>query len=163
MGRNQDEAEFFLVDGRETGCNSLRPPAVRESTKVLRVPVVTLDRYLRQKRVEHVDFIKMDVEGAELEVLKGAVELLQRPPRPVMLCEVEDIRTRAWGYKAREIVLFLKRFEYLWFKPLPDGRLEPVFTNQEEFNGNYLAIPKEVLKQIHALLEVQDTLCLLSE
>ena len=38
--------------------------------------VVTLDRYCREKGIDHVDFLKMDVEGAEHRVLKGFKEFL---------------------------------------------------------------------------------------
>jgi len=38
--------------------------------------VVTLDRYCRERSIEHVDFLKMDVEGAEHRVLKGFTEYL---------------------------------------------------------------------------------------
>ena len=34
--------------------------------------VITLDSYVREKNLPRVDFIKMDVEGSELDVLKGA-------------------------------------------------------------------------------------------
>ena len=34
--------------------------------------VVTVDNYVREKNLPRVDFIKMDVEGAELDILKGA-------------------------------------------------------------------------------------------
>lgn len=34
--------------------------------------IVTLDDYVREKNLPRVDFIKMDVEGSELDVLKGA-------------------------------------------------------------------------------------------
>jgi hypothetical protein len=36
--------------------------------------------------LKHVDFIKIDVEGAELEVLKGALELIGRN-KPVLIIE----------------------------------------------------------------------------
>ena len=34
--------------------------------------VVSIDSYVREKKIPHVDFIKLDVEGAELDVLEGA-------------------------------------------------------------------------------------------
>ena len=37
-----------------------------------KVPVTTIDAYVREKSLPSVDFIKMDVEGAELDILKGA-------------------------------------------------------------------------------------------
>ena len=40
--------------------------------------ITTLDAYVREKKLPRVDFIKMDVEGAELDVLKGAVTTIAR-------------------------------------------------------------------------------------
>lgn len=37
------------------------------------VEVTTIDAYAREKNLPSVDFIKLDVEGAELDILKGAV------------------------------------------------------------------------------------------
>ena len=42
------------------------------------VPVTTIDAYVREKNLPRVDFIKMDVEGAELDILKGAATTIAR-------------------------------------------------------------------------------------
>jgi len=42
------------------------------------VPVTTIDAYVREKNLPSVDFIKMDVEGAELDILKGAKTSIAR-------------------------------------------------------------------------------------
>ena len=60
-----------------------------------------LDDVLAERGIQQVDFIKLDAEGGELAVLEGARKLLQTAPRPAILAEVEDIRTRPWGYPAR--------------------------------------------------------------
>jgi hypothetical protein len=50
------------------------------------VPVITLDAYLRERAIERVDVVKIDVEGAEPLVLQGMGELLRRcVPRLVIL------------------------------------------------------------------------------
>ena len=40
--------------------------------------ITTLDSYVRENDIQHVDFIKFDVEGAELEVLQGATTTISR-------------------------------------------------------------------------------------
>ena len=40
--------------------------------------IITLDEYVREKNLPRVDFIKLDVEGAELDVLKGAASTIAR-------------------------------------------------------------------------------------
>ncbi len=42
------------------------------------IQVTTIDAYVRENNLPSVDFIKMDVEGAELDVLKGAVTTIAR-------------------------------------------------------------------------------------
>jgi FkbM family methyltransferase len=58
-----------------------RTPYERPVSNVIEVPVITLDEYIAQNHVERLDFMKVDVEGAEGLVLAGAKELLRDPAR----------------------------------------------------------------------------------
>ena len=157
LGETEGTADLFLVRGTETGCNSLRKPDVDQKTEVLTVSIALLDRVIQDHRIERVDFIKLDIEGAELSVLKGATQLLSRVPRPVILAEIQDIRTKPWGYPAREIVRYLSSADYLWFQPLPDGRLRKMDTERSEYDGNFVAIPEErVLSLGRMITEVDE-------
>jgi len=143
LGRAEGTADLFVVACTETGCNSLRPPNTSHPTTSVPVKVETLDKCLSREGVEHVDFIKMDVEGAEIEVLNGATRLLDRRPRPVLMCEVYDIRTAPWGYPARAIVDFLSQRGFRWFSLTDDHKLRLVASESTEFAGNYVAVPEE--------------------
>ncbi len=152
LGEAKGIAELYLVSGGETGCNSLRPPDVARPTKCVSVSVEPLDRVLEEHEIDRVDFIKLDVEGAELSVLKGARNLLDRRPRPLILVEVEDIRTQPWGYPAREIIRYLTSLDYRWFRPIQNGRIEEIDSEQLEYDGNFVAVPNEELARVHDMI-----------
>ena len=51
------------------------------------VEAVTLDEYVQKKGIAKVDFLKIDVEGAEASVLDGAMSVLSKH-RPILLIEL---------------------------------------------------------------------------
>jgi len=152
LGAQDATADLFVVQGSETGCNSLRPPIAAGGTSPVSVHVTTLDHWLQTAKLSLVDFIKLDVEGAELDVLKGAADLLNRRPRPVILAEVQDVRTAPWGYHAKEILAHLTRAGYLWFHLLPGGSLETLDLTPATFDGNFVACPPESLHALQPLV-----------
>jgi tRNA (mo5U34)-methyltransferase len=152
LGEDPGEADLYLVDGFQDWCNSLRPPAVDEPIRTVRVSVRRLDDVLAELSVSKVDFMKLDVEGAELSVLYGAMKLLQRKSRPAILAEVQDIRTQPWGYAAREIIQFLIRMDYRWFAIAAKGALLPISCDQETYDANLVALPVERTEEFLSLL-----------
>jgi FkbM family methyltransferase len=152
LGNAPVDADLFLVDGFRDWGNSLRPPTVAEPTSKVNVRVRRLDDALAELAVERVDFIKLDAEGAELAVLQGASKLLQKAPRPAILAEVEDVRTRPWGYAAREIMQQLARWNYRWFALSEVGTLYPVSADEEFYDANFVALPDERAEEFLGML-----------
>jgi FkbM family methyltransferase len=151
LGSENGAKEFFVVQGNQTGCNSLRPPVVSSATAEVWVDVTRLDDWIAQKKIGRVDFIKLDVEGGELAVLEGAVKLLGCRPRPVILAEVQDVRTKVWGYRAKDILLRLRNHGYQWFELSEDGSLYDLDLSRNEFDGNFVAYPEEAVAGIERL------------
>lgn len=152
VGSRREKADLFVVDGAENWGNSLRPPAVDGATHKVSVDVLSLDDYMEESRLGSVDFVKLDVEGAEREVLRGARRLLNQLPRPLILTEVYDIRTEPWGYPAREIVQFLTGLGFAWFRLLPDGALARIGADRDVYDANLVAVPEERIGQITRFL-----------
>jgi FkbM family methyltransferase len=153
LGDERGEADLFLVEGSQDWCNSLRPPAVDQPTETVRVSVRRLDDVLAEREIAKVDFIKLDVEGAELPVLHGAMRLLRGESRPAILAEVEDDRTLPWGYPAREILQFLIRMDYRWFAIAAKGALLPISCDQQTYEANLVALPVERVAEFANSLE----------
>jgi len=60
----------LIVDSTNVGSSSIVDGWVTGSS--VKVPVSTLDQLIKELNLSHVDFVKLDVEGAEREVIKGA-------------------------------------------------------------------------------------------
>jgi FkbM family methyltransferase len=93
----------------------------------VQVPAVVLDDLWRDRRVDSLDFIKCDVEGAELEVLAGAEQLL-RAQLPGWLVEV----ARA---TSREVFDIFNRLGYRAF--VLQGKLVPTSGYRDKEFSNY--------------------------
>jgi FkbM family methyltransferase len=143
VGDENKEGQLHVVEGFETGCNSLRPPIVMSETSPVCVCVRRLDDWVSERRLDAVDFIKLDVEGGELAALRGASRFLERRPRPVILVEVQDVRTQPWGYRAKDILLYLASRDFRWFRLLEGGIVELLDLSPESFEGNFVAWPSE--------------------
>jgi FkbM family methyltransferase len=159
LSAQESELTLYVVETSETGCNSLRPPAVEGPTRPVSVTSTTLDLFLRRNSLRRIDFMKIDVEGGEWSVLQGAVTALQTAPRPFMMIEVSDLRTRPWGYHSREIAKYLRNLDYELFRPLPFGKLEPmdVIDIQDGSDFNVIAAPRERSQEISSFLVNRQT------
>ncbi|HET6145803.1 MAG TPA: FkbM family methyltransferase [Candidatus Acidoferrales bacterium] len=143
LGKTTKRENLYLASDGENWCNSLRPPSVETRSRLVEVQVRPLDDFLAESAISNVDFIKIDVEGAELDALAGAKRLLSSNLRPIFLIEVEDRRTNPWGYQAREIVRFLAVIGYHWFSLTEDGFPHPIASDQEKYDANLVAVPDE--------------------
>ena len=158
LGNENTEANLFVVQGDQTGCNSLRPPVVHSRTAPVRVRIVRLDDWLAEQKLGRVDFIKLDVEGGELPALQGAVKLLDKHPRPVILAEVQDIRTGPWGYRAKDILNHLAEKKYEWFWLSQRGLIRLLDLGADAFDGNFVACPREKIEDLRQRCDCSKTM-----
>ena len=84
LGEKSGTATFSL--GERNSCNSLVERPGYNYPEHIEVPVVTLDDYVRENNLE-VGLIKVDIEGGEQLLLKGAVETI-RTQHPILLISI---------------------------------------------------------------------------
>ena len=73
--------------------------------------VVRLDDYFAQQQISKIDFVKCDIEGAELLALKGMKQLLAKY-KPILFLEICAQWTKSFGYNPSDILEFLKQNGY---------------------------------------------------
>lgn len=65
--------EYFLVD---KGASSFFTK--EKTTDAIQIQTITIDDFTKQENVSKINFIKLDIEGAELNALKGSVETIKK-------------------------------------------------------------------------------------
>jgi FkbM family methyltransferase len=111
---SRGEQLLYCTDPGSPGTNTIMNP-VEQPCTTSKVRTVTLDDYLAERGVSDVDVMKLDVEGAELLVLRGAERLLRGPRAPVLLLEVNP-RTLALSGSSAELLLeLLKDWGYTYY------------------------------------------------
>lgn len=146
LGNQHGKAELFVCLGKETGCNSLRVPSVNEPIQPISIAMITLDQYVKRANVKNLDVMKIDVEGAELDVFKGGHSTIAEH-QPMILCELADARTAPWGYHSNVTFDWLVERGYHWFSFSPDGHLIPC-PRKAAFHENLLAIPGKKIGEV---------------
>ena len=76
------------------------------------VPVTTLDSYVEGHGIRRLDLLKIDVQGYDLEVLRGASQLLTQHRVETILIEVNFIQMYVGQGSFGEIERYLRDAEY---------------------------------------------------
>lgn len=157
LSSEEGEATLFVSMGRRnSGLNSLRSLERIQSGGNIIVQTMTLDNFAKIYGINKIDFVKVDAEGAELEVLKGAKGIIRSKPRPVIMSEIQDSTTTPWGYRAHAIYDFLAERGYSWFSITLEGNLRRCPRREwYETPNNLVAIPEERFPQVIDLMTEQ--------
>ena len=104
----EDLLELHLHD-HNAAANSFLIPSEEANERKIKVPLTTIDKMMRELNLDRADFVKMDIEGAEVKALTGARETLAKyhpklsisvyhvPEHPV---EVPRVIRNGWtGYR----------------------------------------------------------------
>jgi FkbM family methyltransferase len=122
----------FSEEPNQTGWGSLL--SEDKSMQETIVPVVTLDDWVRENKIRRVDFIKMDVEGAECRALQGATALLNQF-RPIIVAELNSTCLARDGRQPADVLALLRTAGYDTFA----------------FNEGVLALPTELGAEVDTI------------
>lgn len=111
LGNKPGTAQFVIHHDRHSSGDGFIDTGRAGRTVTIDVPVGTLDGWWVDAGRPGVDAIKIDTEGAELWVLQGAHDLLEKC-RPVVVFELHPKNIRVYPYKAEDILEYFSRLGY---------------------------------------------------
>ncbi len=134
----------FYSFGEESSADALKNTNRVHGVKPIVIEVET-------KKLDEVTFgsskptvIKMDCEGAELNILKGAINILKQT-RPLIILEIHPINKKAFHVTNEDIFFFVEEMNYILLSLKFDILdLEKFSAMQNSYEENYILLPKEM-------------------
>jgi FkbM family methyltransferase len=142
LGLSDEENQLELYSGNlnNEGVNTLFPDP--DSTLLETIQLKKLDDVVKAYSIGKIDGMKIDVEGAEYMVLKGAFETIKKN-LPYLFIEVNKEACLKAGYEASAILELLAPLGYKFELIGLRGKMTPVAASQlPAFCNIYAYIPR---------------------
>ena len=107
----EEEIEFTLSKNTESNFGTYSAGEQADVVEKITCRTLRLDNYVKKNNIHKVNFLKIDVEGAEWAALQGAEETIKRD-KPVILLEVCKYTCDRFGYDQNVMWEFLKPLGY---------------------------------------------------
>lgn len=156
LGEKPDELTINLFEGLSTGHASMSDQG-RDDAISYKCKVVTLDSYLEEKNVGDVNFVKVDIEGAEMMFLKGAGKLFKQKIPPIWLMEMALQQTENFGYLPNDLINFMReRADYDFYKvdEINTKLIKIEGFEKDDIGANVICFPRGFYQDRFAALKV---------
>jgi len=166
IAHQQEIREFYYYDQFSEGSTFHRRFEIEkqyniQSPQPFQILTATLDDYVQTRGIKRINFLKIDTDGDELEVLYGATNLLQRGKVDYIQFEYGGTFVDA-NITLKQVFEHLQKFRYTIFKILPNA-LQPLPEFLPEYENyeysNFLAVNERftalIFSQAPNLLDLQ--------
>ncbi len=112
---DKPKEQVLYVSGQDNTGMSGFQKAENFTGKTELVSCTTIDLYISKTNLHKLDIVKIDIEGAEMNVLKGMTDTIINH-QPVLLIEICAETLQKFNYTPADIHQFLARFHYRGYK-----------------------------------------------
>ncbi|MEH2361348.1 FkbM family methyltransferase [Nostoc sp.] len=123
VGSQAGTLDFFIASPDMGAFDGFKDTKRANTNNQIEVPVTTIDIEWETLGKPKLSVIKIDVEGAELETLKGALNCIQND-QPSILLEWNATNLQAYNCPVESLIMFAEKYNYQVYS-LPN--LIPVF------------------------------------
>jgi FkbM family methyltransferase len=134
----------------ESGWGTLTAVRDLKAGEHLEARSVSLDDWGSENRIERVTLIKIDAEGSEVGILKGAAALIDRA-KPAIIIEVNSVVLEQGGTSSAELLAILESHHYALFE-FEQSRLDRFSGSHEPRSPEVLALPVDRLEELQGRL-----------
>ncbi len=139
---DKKEELTFYYSSKMTGASSSQKIINNEDIIELKCNANTLDNYMNENNLKKIDFIKCDVEGAELFTFKGAINTLSIY-KPIVFTEMLRKWSAKFNYHPNDIIDLFKSINYSCFIN-KGGKLIPLeIVDDETVETNFFFLHEE--------------------
>ncbi|QSV54662.1 MAG: FkbM family methyltransferase [Dolichospermum sp. UKL201] len=103
------------------------------------VEAIKLDSFCLENSIDHIDYLKIDVEGAESDVLEGARELLKNKSIRYIQFEISQKMLEGLNRSAKSTFDILIENGYECHRITEEGNIGEVVVDSNSFYENYIA------------------------
>lgn len=143
LWHQREELRFTLSDAQANNIGSYTASGKGGSHTEVVCQAFTLADYFQENGLKRLDAIKMDIEGAELRALQGALPVLQKY-RPIVLLEVLKRGCQDFGYSPNDLWDVFKNLDYRAYRIGFNASHSGFVDNFKEIEqNNVILLPKE--------------------
>lgn len=161
LGDHHDRITINLFEGEPAGHASLSADGHEGGAVSFECEMITLDSYLEERGLDNVNFVKVDIEGAELMFLKGAEKLFRQKTPPIFLVEMALATSKSFGYVPNDLINFIREQSAYDFYAVEEieGKLKKIegFA-PDDIGANVICIPhgfyQDRVKLLQDIIEV---------
>lgn len=145
LSNEEKEIEMFYSPSL-TGASSFKN-LQENATHTKLINTKTLDDFIQSSKINTIDFLKCDVEGAELLVIEGGMNCIKKH-KPILFLEMLRKWSHEFGYHPNEIIEKLKSINYRCFKVKKTDLVEVYQISETEEATNFFFLHNERHKDI---------------
>ena len=112
--------------------------------------MATLDSYLNQHGNPDITFAKVDIEGAELMMLRGAEALFKQKTPPMLIVEMALATSTSFGYVPNDLIEHIRSrasYEFFALDEVSDTLTQIDGFLPKEIGANVLCVPKGAYRE----------------
>lgn len=140
LGEKESFEDFYLMTEFEANQGLSSKYSFNGYKKIITKRQTTLDEFIKQEKIERLDFLKMDIQGSEIDLIEGGFNTLNKY-RPIIFTEASNSELSRRGSSIADLYDKFLSFNYEVFI-ISKNSLIPISNLDQIKEGNWLVKPK---------------------